>query len=1297
MLRDLHDQYFAVNDIDSEKKVPALLTLIGGKTYGLLRNLTAPDKPSTKTYAVITELLQKHLSPKPLVIAERYRFHKRNQRQDESVNDYVAELRKLSEHCAFRDLNDALRDRFVCGLKEDSIQKKLLSVADLTLAKALETAVAMEMAGKDAIELQRKQGEATVHKINKGRGRTSYNAQQQKAPAMPPKKRCFRCRRKGHDPNECRFKDEICHKCKKKGHIARACPLNFRKNGVKSLEDDYDEEDIAKLSVDCNTVQKGRNSDVIWIDLKIDGHCTKMELDTGSAVSVMSNEDFKSMFKDRKLSKTSLILRTYSGEKINPLGVISVHVTYKEQEADLDLYVVKTKGPALLGRDWLRNIRLDWPGIKTLSSGENYKHKLNQLLIKHSALFKPEIGSLKQIKAMLKLKEDASPKFCKARPVPYSLKPKIEAELQKLEEQGILSRVEVSDWATPIVPVVKKDGSVRICGDFKVTVNPALQIDQYPLPRIEDIFANLAGGEKFSKIDLRQAYLHMNLEEISKPLLTINTHKGLYRYNRMLYGVASAPAIWQRAIEQVLQGLPGVQCILDDMVITGRNDKEHIENLAKVLQRLEDFNLRVNKEKCEFFADRVAYCGHEIDKSGIWKSRDKIDAVIKTQAPGNVTQLRSFLGLINYYNRFLPNLASEMKPLHELLEKGKPWAWKTRQQEAFEKAKKLITSEPVLAHYDPQKEIRLACDASPYGLGAVLSHVFDDKTERPIAFNSKSLSKAEQNYAQIDKEALAIYWAVKKFYPYLFSRNFTLVTDHQPLTSIFNPSKSLPVTSASRLQRYAMFLSGFTYSIIYKNTKQHTNADALSRLPLKCENNKDFDAVDVFHTTQIETLPMTSETVANATRRDTVLSQVLLRVQGCWTEGENDKSLSSFYNRRHELSLHQNCLMWGIRVIIPSTLKKQVLELLHSSHPGVVKMKSLARSYVWWSGIDSDIERLAKECAGCQKQQNNPGKVYVHPWEWPSAPWQRVHIDFAGPFLDQNFFILVDAHSKWPEVIPMKRITTARTIEVLRTIFSRNGIPEQIVSDNGPQFTSAEFGQFMKNNAIRHYKSAPYHPATNGLAERFVQTFKRSIRSMKHDSMSLNKKIANFLLQYRNTPHTTTNESPAKLFVGRQLRSRLDLIRPNIQGKVDRAKMNSAFRKKGKPAPSFKPGDHVIVRDYRGNKWINGTIESLLGPLNCTVKTDFGSLWKRHVDQIRKTECRNKTEFSETRYDERVPVTPCTISVPCNDTVSTGIDHNNVSESVSADIESESTDHNAEIKRYPTCERKAPKRLIEKM
>ena len=338
----------------------------------------------------------------------------------------------------------------------------------------------------------------------------------------------------------------------------------------------------------------------------------------------------------------------------------------------------------------------------------------------------------------------------KPRPVAYSLKPKVEEELDKLEKQGIIYKVDTSEWATPIVAIPKKDSSVRICGDFKVTLNPALQVDQYPLPKIEDIFANLAGGEKFTKLDLRQAYLQLHLSEDSKPLLTINTHKGLYRYHRMTYGISPAPSIWQRTIDTILQSLPGVQCILDDMIITGKNDAEHLANLDRVLQRLEQYGSRVNKDKCFFMQERVTYCGHEIYKSGLWKTKDKVDAVLNAPVPQNVAQLRSFLGLINYYNRYLPNLAPVIKPLNELLEKNRKWVWFDACQKAFENVKQLITSEPVLTHYDPKAPVRLACDASPYGLGAVLSHVMSDGSEKPIAFASRSLTKAERNYAQID-------------------------------------------------------------------------------------------------------------------------------------------------------------------------------------------------------------------------------------------------------------------------------------------------------------------------------------------------------------------------------------------------------------------------------------------------------------------------------------------------------------------------------------------------------------------
>ncbi|KAK3712034.1 hypothetical protein QZH41_000190 [Actinostola sp. cb2023] len=301
-------------------------------------------------------------------------------------------------------------------------------------------------------------------------------------------------------------------------------------------------------------------------------------------------------------------------------------------------------------------------------------------------------------------------KVSMARQVPYALRPKVEAELERLEKEGILSKVEYSEWATPIV--VKRNGSVRICGDFKVTVNPVLLAEQYPLPRIEDIFANLAGGQHFSKIDLRQAYHQMEVTEESKKYLTINTHKGLFQYNRLVFGVTSSPAIWQRAMDQVLQGIPGVQCILDDMIITGRSDEEHLGNLEEVLKRLE-------------------------------------------------------------------GAGSQSQP----------------------------------------SEV-LACDASPTGIGAVLSHIMPDGGERPVAFASRSLTKTERKYAQIDKEALSIVWGVKKFHIYLFGRRFTLITDHQPLTSIFHPEKGVPTMTAARLQRYALFLAGFEYEIEYKKTWQ---------------------------------------------------------------------------------------------------------------------------------------------------------------------------------------------------------------------------------------------------------------------------------------------------------------------------------------------------------------------------------------------------------------------------------------------------------------------------------------------
>ena len=522
------EQFFLANNIDDDHKVPTLLSLIGGKTYALLRDLLAPEKPATKSFQQIVTTLQEHLSPKPLEIAERFRFYKRNQHEGESILSYVAELRKLATHCNFGgNLNEALRDRLVCGLRNMQIQKRLLSEAKLKYSKAVEIAVAMETAIRDASELQSELNPVPhVDKLTESNKATA---------AKPVTTRyCYRCGGNTHMTHNCFYKDQICHHCGKQGHIQRVCRSKQQgkpKQAAKTpevhavdvdVDVNVDAYDDVLATLEVHNVSK-QNNDIIWVDLNVDGKPLKMELDTGSAVSIISFDLYQQKFNDNPLHETGLFLKTYTGENITPVGVLKVNVDYHNQRELLDLYVVKSKGPVLMGRDWLRKIRLDWCSIKSLQAPTatlSPKERLDTMLDKYSDVFEDKLGTFTSAKAKLTLKEDSQPRFLKARQMPYALKPKVEEELRRLQNEGILNKVEWSEWATPIVPVPKKDGSVRLCGDYKVTVNPELQAEQYPLPRIEDIFANLAGGQKFSKIDLRQAYHQLEMEEDSKKYLS---------------------------------------------------------------------------------------------------------------------------------------------------------------------------------------------------------------------------------------------------------------------------------------------------------------------------------------------------------------------------------------------------------------------------------------------------------------------------------------------------------------------------------------------------------------------------------------------------------------------------------------------------------------------------------------------------------------------------------------------------------------------------------------------------------
>ena len=412
-------------------------------------------------------------------------------------------------------------------------------------------------------------------------------------------------------------------------------------------------------------------------------------------------------------------------------------VSLNQQKEPLHLLVVEGDGPSLFGRDWLMRLKLDWSQLNQVHTVDT----LQEILQTHEAVFKDELGCVKDVEA--KLHMDFPPKFCTARSVPFALRERVERELDRLVEEGVIEPVEHSEWASPLVPVVKEDGSIRVCGDYKQAVNKAIRLDSYPLPRIDDLLASLSGGVSFSKLDLAHAYQQIPLEEGSKKYTTLNTHKGLFQYNRLPFGISSAPAIFQRTMENILRGMDHVVVFIDDILVTGRNEAEHLKNLNEVLSRLERAGMRLKKRKCAFLLDSVEYLGHVVSAKGLEPSKKKIQAIIDAPVPQDVSQLKSFLGLVNYYGKFLANLSSTLAPLYQLLQKKTSWHWGKSQEEAFSRAKQQITSPTVLAHYDPDKELRLSCDASPYGVGAVLSQM-EDGEERPVAFSSRTLAVTEK-------------------------------------------------------------------------------------------------------------------------------------------------------------------------------------------------------------------------------------------------------------------------------------------------------------------------------------------------------------------------------------------------------------------------------------------------------------------------------------------------------------------------------------------------------------------------
>lgn len=1255
--RDRLEAYFNLFNTAEGEKVNTFIVVIGPELYSILKNKVSPDLPTSKTYTELVEILEEHFSPRKLVPAERLKFYRRQQVPGESITDYILTLKKLSSTCEFGQfLDEALRDKLISGVQSEDLVKKLLAEpTTLTFKGACEICLNFETVNAQSKYMtqtptcevfrvsatrntsQRHGGDrpsvtSTHQSGNRNGTRPSKRVTQQQQSTVSNSKSsvCQRCGRTSHSSEACPAVTNrwVCFSCNKKGHTSKMC----RSKSVNSVSSEQCKSvNSVSSSEQCNNVVTSQAINSISsssvIGLSINEVIVNFEVDTGSSISIMPIKLFNKLFSKLKLNKSSIKPKSVSGEPIRVCGETSVKVKYNNFEYVCLLVVCEGIDKPLLGRTWLDILNPSWRGtllengsqvVKGIVAEQSVLGHDKQMIevIRHSfpnILPESNNSPVKEFVVNIPLKANSVPVFHKAYTVPYSLRVPIEKELKRLEQGGIIKRVRTSDYASPMVAVPKKDGNVRLCVNLKRTINPSVMIDHYPLPLVEDVLNEFVECKYYCVLDLSNAYLQLKVAEESQPLLTVNTHLGLFQFTRLCFGLNSAPSIFQSVIDRVLLNLKRVKAYIDDVIIGGISLEECKSNLKSVLSRLNKYNLKLNVDKCVFFKEKVEILGYLLEDGKIKPSPSKIEAIRCAPTPGNITQLRAYLGLINFYHRFLHMPADLLHPLYELTKKDVQWKWTNECELAFQKSKTLLSEETQLILYNAKLPIVLTCDSSSYGVGAVISHIVDG-IEKPIAFASSALSEVEKKYCQLEKEAFAIIFGIKKFHKMLWGVKFTLVTDHQPLQFLFSPHKDIPIHSANRIVRWSLFMSAYNYEIKFKQGKCIGNADGLSRLPMeKCIqlNSVENDEPELIVPSEFS--PLTVIDVANESKSDRVLQSVMYHLMEGWPHKPGNNILD-FYKRREVLSIKDGCLMIGLRVVIPKSLQSRVLEILHKNHFGIVRTKMIARSFVWWQSIENDIERIVKSCANCQLFQNKGNTYGFVSWPKAETPWHRLHMDFLD-FKKRKILLLVDECSKWPEAWLMNSTSAVAVTEKLSECFSKFGPPFMLVADNGPPFQSVEVKKFCAMSGIQYVNTPPYTPTANGLAERTVQSLKRHLIKQlanKFGTGSLQSILIKTLFAIRTTPSTVTNLTPAEVLLKVNVRTPISILNPKFTSKLQYPVLS-------KNVPIFHVNQKVLVcaTQCDNSKWIPGRVAVKISRAVYIVRCVDGSVRKISISNIK--------------------------------------------------------------------------------
>ncbi|XP_061129807.1 uncharacterized protein K02A2.6-like [Syngnathus typhle] len=822
----------------------------------------------------------------------------------------------------------------------------------------------------------------------------------------------------------------------------------------------------------------------------------------------------------------------------------------------------------------------------------------------------------------IQLKDDAKPVVHAPRRVPAPLRAGLKKELERMTQMAVIERVEEpTDWVNSITCVKKKNsGALRVCLDPK-DLNENIKREHYQIPKREEIISEMTGAKFFSKLDASHGFWQLRLDPESSKYTTFNTPFGRYCFLRLPFGIKSAPEIFHRAMESMIEGLDGTRVYIDDLVVWGKTQQQHDERLEKLFQRVKKHGLKLNRDKCLFGVKEMTFLGDKVTSEGVEPDQSKVQAILDMPAPTDKKGVLRAMGMINFRGKFIPNLTSKTACLRELLQHNTVFEWTYRHEREWKKLKETVTTEPVLTFFDPSKPTKISTDASKDGLGAALLQMNEDKWQ-PVAYASRSMTETEQRYAQIEKETLGLVFGCGKFHSYVYGLpTFTAETDHKPLITI--RKKNLNDMSP-RIQRMMMALQRYDFELIYTPGKYIVLADALSRAPAPNSGMLVTLVTDESEThinMVTASLPASDgmlQKIVQETAKDPLLQKVSHHLQNGWSRGV----CPGFYPVRADLCVADGLLLRQNRIVIPQSMRQDMLQRIHEGHLGVEKCKRRAREAVYWPGINKDIEEMTQQCETCLKHHYKQTKEPMLIVDPPTAPWQKVGTDLFH-LHGKDYLLVIDYYSNYPEVAQLSSTSAQSVITHMKGFFARHGIPRCVVSDNGPQYDCGEFSEFAQVYGFQHVTSSPLYPQANGQAEKGVQIVKRLLKKAK--DCKAGPYLA--LLSYRSAA-LECGASPAGLLMHRKLRTTLPHIsRHNDNNNTDgltNKRMRLKYRQKmnyDKTATQLEPlQERDVVRIEGPESWDRkARVLSEVGPRSFVVETENGQVLRRNRRSLLKT------------------------------------------------------------------------------